>query len=190
MVLVSLSLLVLTLINKGKDKKMKMNKEKIKEQINDHIKLYETYQYIVSIVFPVLEKWDGKVLNKRLHTKVKEALPAGFAISFSDLYSYELSIWGNGIDYNQKYYFNLGSKSDGKEFNFKKFKEDFFDRHFQWEERIKELVKLRIELPTFVKEYEELTDYIFEKKKRFDVLPYFLSKDFSFDFTYIHITKG
>jgi hypothetical protein len=59
----------------------------------------------------IIEKFDGKQLNKRIDTALKNALPEYTIYANFEYTMFKVTMWGNGIDYNDRKTFYLGYHS-------------------------------------------------------------------------------
>lgn len=122
--------------------------------------------FILTLIEPILRRFDGKKITKRIETAIKKELPE-YTISYGFTYSwYSLKIWGNGISWDDKIDLQLGYN-------------EFFDmdeyirlnqRYYLESERyntlqgylddlskLKELVALHTEVKDMIKKFEEKT---------------------------------
>jgi hypothetical protein len=85
-----------------------MTVESVTAKAMEYIKHYEERLTIYRALEPILKKWEGKKINKRLETQVKEALP-GFTVYYEPT---KLTFWKK--EYSERQTFYLGDECDGK----------------------------------------------------------------------------
>jgi hypothetical protein len=67
---------------------------------------------LIKTIAPVIAYYDGKKITKRIATKLEKKLNK-FTVYFSKDYgTYKLIIWGNGIDYNNRFTALIGYHSN------------------------------------------------------------------------------
>ena len=89
------------------------NEQLAREKLEQYIKRCEQSIYIWSKLEPIIDKFHGKQITKRIANEVKKVLPE-YTVHYTKSYSrYELVIWGNGIDYANRKVWNLGYFSWG-----------------------------------------------------------------------------
>ncbi len=82
--------------------------EKAQEKLNEYIEQTERSLEITAQLEPVLKKFHGKTINKRIQTAVAKAMP-DWTIYYNIRGSmYYLDIWGNGLSMNKRFSILLG----------------------------------------------------------------------------------
>ena len=113
----------------------------IRIEVKKRINLYSQQLTVVKEVFEVLKQFEGKQINRRIATALKDTPTlAPYTIHYHKYYSwYALRIWGNGLDYNSgSLSLNLGYLSEGDKLNLDTVRENF-SGYFLNEGRIKQL---------------------------------------------------
>jgi len=113
----------------------------IRRKAEERIKSFSQQLTIVKEVFEVLKRFEGKQINRRIQTALRESPTlAPYTIHYHKDYSwYGLRIWGNGLDYNHSSLsLNLGYIGEDDRLNLEKVKENFTG-YFMNEDRIKRL---------------------------------------------------
>lgn len=111
---------------------------------------------IVSVVFAVLKRFEGKTINKRFETAVKKELPESYIVS---LQTTNLFIWGGPhttlntpLGYNERLSIYIDyTVSDG--FDFDKFMTDTGNAQNQYDERIAQYEAGLENIDTLVNDY-------------------------------------
>jgi hypothetical protein len=95
--------------------------EAIQNKVNASISHLANMSVMYQKVIPVLAPFAGKAISKRMETAMKKALP-DYVVSMNSGLSTVISIWGNGIDYENRiscYLHTLGFNNGG--FDYQKF---------------------------------------------------------------------
>lgn len=87
-------------------------KETIKETIEADIAREQIGIDLFNQLVEIFKPFEGKKISKRLATAIEKALP-DYTVSYSTDYGhYSIRIWGNGIDFNERYDFLIGYESN------------------------------------------------------------------------------
>jgi hypothetical protein len=126
-----------------------------------------------------MKQFDGKKITKRMETVLSKQYPE-YNFSFVKSYSwYELNVWGNGIPFTNRYYFNLGYFSDG-DFSYEKFinksSSDFFKKELDSLNNFMEINSI----DDIIEEHKSIQSKVSNFNDKIACLPYEVRKQFSF----------
>lgn len=119
----------------------------VKKRIAWHWKSYA----VACLVYQVCEGFVAKKITKRIETKVKETQGMDeYTVYYdTDHGMYNLTIWGNGIEYDSRVRLLLGYQSEGGMINMERLK-DHFAGHFMDKGRAEKLTEGLKELRTII----------------------------------------
>lgn len=142
----------------------------ILKKCHKQIKLLEAKQTAFDLIFPIIKSFEGKQVTKRIKTKIENELK-DYSISYNPSWTYiELSIWGNGIEYNDKITFNLCLVEGDKTLSIEKVMQ--YPQWFDYKTNIEALREFTNNANQLVKEWNEFIELIKTKSERFKGIPY------------------
>lgn len=83
-------------------------KETIKEAIEVDIAREQIGIELFNQLVEIFKPFEGKKISRRLATAIEKALPEHTVSYNTDYGHYNIRIWGNGIDFNERYDFLIG----------------------------------------------------------------------------------
>lgn len=123
------------------------NRFKVLEEVNSRIKRMERDLYLVDTLQEVVKKHDGRKITRRIETDLKK-LPGmeKLTIYYTKEHGmYRIIIWGDGIEYDDRFSSLLGYDSEGGVLSLEKWREKN-QCHFLDEQRIKQLERGKKEI--------------------------------------------
>ena len=125
---------------------------------------------IVDKVVPVLQKYEGKQISKRVQTSVQEVFQ-GCCVSYNkDFCGFEISIWGEkiGLDYNNRLCLKIGEE------NQEKFSMEFFNKRNEYyllsQKKYNDLLEKSSNVDSLVSEYNTMVQSMLDMRKKIDGL--------------------
>ena len=90
------------------------NKLLVHDALNERILDTETSIFLIGVIRPILERFEGKKITKRICTAIKKELPEN-TIVFLDRVAgmFHLRIWGGDIPYDNRFSLLLDYDSEG-----------------------------------------------------------------------------
>jgi len=138
----------------------KLHKQTIIEKSCEYIQLWEKQFEVWSAIKDGLKDYEGKVLNRRIVSKINKIIGEGYTVSFESQFSwYGVAIWGNGIKYDNAIRIMFGYKERTNVF-----KMDLMVVHTKGYESIPERIdqlKLKLaKLDQYLERYEQIRSQI------------------------------
>lgn len=123
------------------------NRFNVLEEVEARIKRMERDLYLVEKLRDVVKKHDGRKITKRIETDLKKLNAMDlFTIYYVKEHGmYRIIIWGNGINYDDRFSSLLGYESEGGVLSLEKWTE-YNQCHFLDEGRIKQLERGKKEI--------------------------------------------
>lgn len=156
----------------------KANYQKSLELIDKAQERYLLINKVAIEVEKVLKEFEGKKISKRIETALKNnEYLKDFTIHYGMEYSfYKISIWNNGIEYNDKISMNLVHTSSIKTVNLEKIKSNSNQFYFNVMKNYNELEKRKIGLEEDIEKWNKLVDEVEVLRKKLQLYP--LSEQF------------
>jgi hypothetical protein len=83
----------------------------VRRETNKMLETLRKLERIVTVILPIIEKYDGKKITKRLETELKELLPSNVFALIDTHDSISLQIWGDGILFEKRVHLFMGCRS-------------------------------------------------------------------------------